>query len=97
MIGYRFAEYIPPADQKSTFERLLDIFMQLMVHTSGDVDEALNWMTQLDRKYNLTTPEYGMGDFIDDLKKEGYIKDDAEGNFELTGKSEKTIRKNSLE
>ncbi|MEM0997111.1 MAG: VWA domain-containing protein [Bacteroidota bacterium] len=97
MLGYRFDDFIPKENAKSTFDKLLDIFLQIMVHTSGDVDEALNWMNQLDARYNLTTNEYGMGDFIEDLKQRGYIKDDGEGNFDLTGKSEQTIRKNSLE
>lgn len=97
MQGFRFSEFIPEDSQKPPFERLLDIFLQLMVHTSGDVSEALNWMNTLDRKYHLTTEDYGMGDFIEDLKKEGYIKEDGEGNVTLTGKSEQTIRKNSLD
>ncbi len=97
MIGYRFEKYVPKQSDKSDFERLKDIFMELMVYTSGDVDETLSWMTQLDREYGLTNDDYSMGDFIEDLKKQGYIKDDEEGGFGLTAKSERTIRKNSLE
>lgn len=97
MIGFRFAEFVPPESSKTTFERLKDIFMQLMIHTSGDINEAMNWMNQLDRKYNLTNDEYGMGDFIDDMRAQGYIREDAEGNVSLTGKSEQTIRQRSLE
>lgn len=97
MIGYRFAEYIPPQQKRTTFDTLLDIFLELMVHTSGDVSETLNWMNHLDNKYNLTTDDYGMGDFIEDLKRKGYIKEDGEGGIGLTGKSEQSIRKKSLE
>ena len=97
MIGYRFKEYIDKASNKTDFERLLEIFMELMVYTSGDVSEALDWMHQLDREYNITSDDYGMGNFIEDLKAQGYIKDDGDGGFEITGKSEQTIRKNSLE
>lgn len=97
MIGYRFAEYIPPESQKNIFDRLKDIFLQLLVYTSGDIDEVINWMNQLDRKYNLTNDEYGMGDFIDDLKAQGFIKDDENGKPKLSGKSEKAIRQSALE
>jgi uncharacterized protein with von Willebrand factor type A (vWA) domain len=39
-----------------------------------------------------------MGDFIEDLKQNGYLKEDpANGDFSITGKSEQTIRKKSLE
>ena len=54
MIGHRFTEFIPDKDEnKSTFDNLLDIFMQLITVTSGDVSEALSWMTNLDKQYNI--------------------------------------------
>ena len=72
--------------------------MQLLVITSGQVDEALSWMNELDKQYSITTDEYGMGDFIEDLKKKGMIKEDLKtGNLNLTAKSEQQIRKNALE
>jgi uncharacterized protein with von Willebrand factor type A (vWA) domain len=87
-------------EEKSNFERLLDIFQELIVFTSGDVDETLDWMEQLDQEYNLFTAEYGMDDFIEDLKKHGYIKDDdadPDGNgLIITAKTEQTIRQNAL-
>lgn len=99
MTGFRFAKYIPPTDTRSDFERLRDLFLQLLVYTSGDVAEALDWMNQLDNEYNLTSDDYGIGDFIEDLKKNGYIKDDGQGQgtFQITAKSERSIRQRSLE
>ena len=98
MIGHRFTDFIPNNEDGGGFDNLLKIFLQLVTITSGDVSEALNWMNELDRQYNITDDEYGMGDFIDDLKKEGYLKENEEGNtFSLTAKSELTIRKQSLE
>jgi uncharacterized protein with von Willebrand factor type A (vWA) domain len=70
----------------------------LLTISSGDVNEAINWMNDLDRKYSLTDNQYGMGDFIDDLKKNNFIKQDENGiNFVPTSKSERTIRKQALE
>ena len=98
MIGHRFTQYIPDNSNNGGFENLLKIFMQLIVVTSGDVSEALNWMNELDRKYNLTDENYGMGDFIDDLKNKDFIKeDDSSKVLNLTVKSERTIRRQSLE
>ncbi|MEO0899234.1 MAG: VWA domain-containing protein [Bacteroidota bacterium] len=99
MLGYRFYEYKPDDEGGDPFERLLKVFMELLTYTSGDVSEALNWMNQLDRQYGLTDDEYGMGDFIEDLKRNGYIEDDdpVEGSFQITAKSEQTIRQKSLE
>ncbi|MDN5204091.1 VWA domain-containing protein [Fulvivirgaceae bacterium BMA10] len=99
MIGYRFTDYIPEEKgQKSDFENLLKIFLQLLVITSGDVSEALSWLTNLDKQYNMTSEEYGIGNFIEDLKRKGYITEDNEkGSFKITAKSEQKIRKDALE
>ena len=98
MIGNRFIKYNPDENGKSRFEQLLDLFMQLLTYTNGDVSEALQWLNELDKKYQLTDDDYGMGDFIDELKEKGYIKDNnVTGNIEITAKSEQSIRKRSLE
>jgi Ca-activated chloride channel family protein len=98
MKGYHFRKFDPDAEGKSPFEKLLDLFMQLLTHTSGDVGEALSWLTELDKKYELTNPDYGLGDFIEDLKEKGYIDEDKQkGEIRITPKTEKGIRKRSLE
>src|SRR6267378_996640 len=98
MKGFHFTKFDPNSEGKSKFEQMLDLFMQMLTYTSGDINEALQWMNELDKKYQLTDDEYGMGDFIEDLKRNGYIKDNNEtGAIEITAKSEQTIRKRSLE
>lgn len=99
MLGHRFTKYIPPVDQeKDDFEKLLDVFLQLMVITSGDVSEALSWLTNLDKQYNMTNADYGVGDFIEDLKDKGYMtQDNQTGEFHISSKSEQRIRKSALE
>ena len=95
---HHFYKYDPNENNKSSFEKLLDIFMQLLTYTSGEVGEALSWLTELDREYDLTGDEYGMGDFIDDLKDKGYIDEDKrKGEIKITPKTEQGIRKRSLE
>jgi len=98
MLGYRFSEYIPDDKDGNPFERLLKLFMQLLTYTSGDVEEALQWMNEIDKEYHITDDDYGMGDFIQELKDKGYIKDNENnGTFSLTAKSEQSIRQRSLE
>lgn len=98
MQGFRFSKYTPNSEAKSKFEQMLDIFMQLLQYTAGDAYEALQWMNQLDQEHHFTDDEYGMGDFIEELKNKGYIKDNpADGNMAITSKTEQTIRKKSLE
>ena len=60
--------------------------------------EALQWMNQLDKEYELTEGEYGMGDFIEDLKDKGYIDENKQtGSITISPKTEQGIRKRSLE
>ncbi len=83
---------------KSPFEKLFDLFMELLQYTSGDATEALDWLTQLDKKYQLTSDDYGIGDFIEDLKAQGYLQENEQtGAYQITNKSEQTIRKRSLD
>lgn len=98
MQGYHFSRFDPDSHGKSRFDQLLDIFMQLLTYTSGDVSEALQWMNELDKQYQLTDDEYGMGDFIEELKEKGYLSGDTEnGEIRITPKTEQGIRKRSLE
>lgn len=99
MKGYRFSKYIPKKAQgTSQFDNLLNIFLQLVSITGGDVAEALAWLTNLDNEYELTDEKYGIGDFIDDLKNKGYVdENNPDGKFEVTGKTGQQIRKSALE
>src|SRR4051812_27518234 len=97
MKGYRFSKYFDQGDGKTPFEKLLELFLQLMVYTSGDVPEAMNWLNELDREHNLTDKNYTMADFIKDLKDKGYLKEEENGHVMLTAKSERSIRQNSLD
>ncbi|HUR66724.1 MAG TPA: hypothetical protein VMZ03_10280, partial [Chitinophagaceae bacterium] len=98
MRGFHFTRFDPDSEGKSRFEQMLDIFMQLLTYTSGDVAEALQWMNELDKQYQLTDDEYGMGDFIEELREKGYINDNNEqGEIKITPKTEQSIRRRSLE
>ena len=96
MIGPHFKKFDPNEGGKSRFEQLLDMFMQLLTYTNGDTFRSINWMNELDKEYELTDEEYGMGDFIEELKEKGYITDDNPvGEIKITPKTEQGIRKKS--
>lgn len=97
MNGFIFSKYVPNENQ-NPFDKLFNLFMELLQYTSGDAAEALNWLTQLDREHGLTDDEYGIGDFIEDLKQKGYLQENEQnGAYEITAKTEQTIRKRSLD
>ena len=98
MLGYRFSKFDPTDKDQTPFDRLFKIFKELLTYTSGDVNEAISWLNELDNEYKLTDNSYGIGDFIEDLKKKGYLKDDeVTGNMTITAKTEQAIRQNALE
>ena len=74
--GFRFTTYEAP--NISPFEKLFEIFQELITHTSGDFDEAIEWLRQLDEEYQLTDDDYTIDDFIEDLKRKGYIREEIE-------------------
>ena len=72
--GFVFKNYQAP--NLSPFDKLFPIFKELITHTSGDFDEAIDWLRQLDQEYQLTDEHYTIDDFIEDLKKKGYIREE---------------------
>jgi uncharacterized protein with von Willebrand factor type A (vWA) domain len=86
---------------QSPFDKLFEIFKELITHTSGDFDEAIDWLRELDKEYNLTTSEYTIDDFIEDLKKKGYIREeikpDGKNGMAITAKTERAIRQAALD
>ncbi|MDT0644567.1 hypothetical protein RM553_17130 [Zunongwangia sp. F363] len=97
--GFVFKKYEEPS--KTPFEKLFEIFKELITHTSGDLDEALDWLEQLDKEYDLTDDDYTLDDFIEDLKKKGYIREEIDpeegGGMVITAKTERAIRQQALD
>ena len=97
--GFYFKTYEKPF--KTPFELLFGVFKELIVHTSGDFDEAIDWLRELDNEYKLTTSDYTIEDFIEDLKKKGFIREeitpDGSGETTITSKTERLIRQAALD
>jgi len=98
--GFFFKTYEAPF--QSPFDKLLGIFLELITHTSGDFDEAIEWLRELDKEYKLTDKDYTIDDFVEDLKKKGYIReefndDGTSGGTGITSKTERAIRQQALD
>ncbi len=96
MRGFEFSKFSPKEHNKGGFDEMLKLFTELLNYTAGDAGETLAWMNELDKQYKFTNNNYAMGDFIDDLKEKGYLKDE-NGEVKITSKTEQTIRKSALE
>jgi len=97
--GFSFKSYEAP--NISPFDKLFELFKDIITHTSGDFDEAIDWLRMLDKEYNLTDDSYTIDDFIEDLKQKGYIREeinpDGTGGTGITAKTERAIRQQALE
>ena len=98
-LGIRFTKH--RAKDQSPFERLFEIFKELITHTSGDFDEAIDWLRELDKEYVLTNENYTIDDFIEDLLQKAYIQPKGTGKekgdgMSLTPKTEKLLREHAL-
>lgn len=100
MVGWRFGKHRMKEDG-TPFERLLDLFKELLIHTSGDVSEALSWLTEIDKEHKLTNDAYGIADFIEELQDKGYISKDGQGSgqggMKPTKKMEVSLRRHALD
>jgi Ca-activated chloride channel family protein len=97
--GWLFGSH--QARAQSPFERLFEIFKELIIHTSGDFDEAIDWLRELDKEYALTDESYTIDDFIEELMQKSYIRQeirpDGQGtDYNLTPKTEKFLREHAL-
>jgi len=98
MIGWRFSEYFATEEDNNAFTRLFNLFQELLLHASGDVSEALSWLTEIDREFELTDADYGIADFVDELIEQGYLTESDQNfnKYKLSSKLESSIRKKAL-
>ncbi|MEN3041302.1 MAG: hypothetical protein ABDH66_07180 [Bacteroidia bacterium] len=90
---------LPQDSKKKKFEQLLNVFLELLMKTGGNVPEALRWLAYFDKRNNITDASYTMGDFIRELREKGYITDSTDSQRVLVPsvKAQAEIRQRSLE
>ena len=92
--GWSFSVF---KEKHNTFEKLFEIFKELITYTSGDFDEAIDWLRQLDKEYVLTDENYTIDDFIEDLLNKGFVTaeistDGDKSLNKISAKMEKALR-----
>ncbi len=100
MRGIRFTKYT--GKEKTPFEKYMDVFKELLLHTSGDVDEAIDWLRELDKQYDISgDPQYKTDQFLEDLMKKGMIREEIrpDGSMQQvpSARLEQLIRQSALE
>jgi uncharacterized protein with von Willebrand factor type A (vWA) domain len=106
--GFLFSKQVPKEEEP--FDRVFGIFKELLTHTSGDVEEAFDWLKELDAEYSIFSAAYTLEQFQEDLIKRGYLREELEpsedgeggegpGNSRqvLTAKLEAALREHALD
>jgi Ca-activated chloride channel homolog len=75
---------------------LINLFHELLLRTSGDVNEVLSWMRYLGEQHNIFGPEMTYDMFIDELKRLGLIETDENSLLKPTNKAIGNIKRNAL-
>ncbi|MBL0175228.1 MAG: hypothetical protein IPP94_08210 [Ignavibacteria bacterium] len=94
-----YSRWVAQAEtRQERMENLISLFSQLLMQTGGDVREAIDWLEELDREHDIFTADLTMQDFVDELKKRGFIAEDREsGALEVTSKGNQRIRQDALQ
>jgi len=79
-----------------THEELLRLFLDLVTRFGGDVEEALSWLKELQRR-GIIDASIDLDAFREALERQGLLGRDGEGNLVLTGPGERRIRRSALE
>src|SRR5687768_10054319 len=77
-------------------KQLFELFNQLLLQTSGDVQESLQWMQYLNDQYKVFGPDMTLDMFIDELKTRGLIEEDENSLLKPTNKAVANIRRDAL-
>ncbi|HCA79748.1 MAG TPA: hypothetical protein DEP53_08440 [Bacteroidetes bacterium] len=93
---FRYSKWKPGSmtdDQR--LQSLMSLFSYLLVQSSGDVDDALEWIQRLAEQYGLFDRSLSFDDLVAKLKEQGLIED-AKDMHVLTKKGVQRIRQDAL-
>lgn len=93
---FEYSRWRPGAQRdEDRLQSLMSLFSYLVVKTSGDVEEALEWLRQLAKKYGVFEDGMTMEDLIRTLKELGVIEE-VNGVNTLTTRGVQKIRQDAL-
>ena len=93
-----YSKWIPNESETAEdhIKKLLELFNQLLLQTSGDVNESLEWMQYLQEQYNIFGPDMTLDMFKDLLKERGLIEENENAMLKPTNKAVQNIRRDAL-
>ena len=93
---FRYSKWIPGSmTDEQRLESLASLFSYLLIQTSGDVEEAIEWLRQLAQEYGIFDESLTIEDLIAKIKEMGIIEE-ADEMLKLTTKGVQRIRQDAL-
>src|ERR1043166_2356966 len=93
---FRYGKWTPESmTDEQRLQSLASLFSYLLIQTSGDVEEAIEWLRQLAKEYGLFDENLSIDDLINKLREMGIIED-AKDVMVLTTKGVQRIRQDAL-
>jgi uncharacterized protein with von Willebrand factor type A (vWA) domain len=83
------------ATDEQRLEQLTSLFNYLVLQTSGNVEEALEWLRQLAEEYGIFDDNLTLEELVQKLKELGVIEE-INGTMEITTKGIQKIRQDAL-
>ena len=95
-MNFRYSKWTTESrTDEQKLQQLMSLFSYLVVQTSGDVQEALEWLKQIAEEYGLFDENMTMDELIDKLREMGIIED-IQDVPTLTSKGIQRIRQDAL-
>lgn len=93
---FRYSKWTPESmTDEQRLQNITSLFSYLLLQTSGDVEEALEWLRQLAQEYGIFDETLTIDDLINKMKEMGIIED-AKDVLLLTTKGIQQIRQDAL-
>jgi Ca-activated chloride channel homolog len=93
---FTYSQWRPDSQtDESRLQQLMQLFSHVLIQTSGDVQEAIDWIKQLAEEYGIFDETLSMDDLLDKLREMGVIED-VHGEPTLTNIGIQKIRQDAL-
>ncbi len=93
---FRYSKWTPGSlTDGQRLRSMVSLFSYLMIKTSGDVEEALEWLRALARQYGIFDEDLSIEDLIAKLKEMGLIEE-IDGRLSPTARGVQQIRRDAL-
>lgn len=100
MVGTLFSKYINKKGSDDwDFDRLKNLFLELLLHTSGDIEESFDWLKEIGQNNSIFDQKYTFDNFKNDLITSGFFQPEASNSkdMKLSAGTEKLFRQKAFE